>query len=93
MLHAWFMLSFGIQQVYALLDLDGFPVPEPVPDIAIRRAGPDDRPLLEEFSDSSGNTKCRRRYGELRCPSGAFLYAQATATSLQRPKRHSGWRT
>jgi ribosomal protein S18 acetylase RimI-like enzyme len=51
MLQAWFMLSFGVQQVYALQELVGRAVPVPEPGIEIRRAGPGDRETLEAFSE------------------------------------------
>jgi ribosomal protein S18 acetylase RimI-like enzyme len=53
LLHAWFSLSFGIEQVYGLADLaqlDLSPAP-PVPGLVIRRAGPEDRQTLADFSD------------------------------------------
>ncbi len=53
LLHAWHSLTFGIQQVYALRpldDLDGGNVALPS-GVEIRRAKPDDRALLADFSD------------------------------------------
>lgn len=49
---AWFSLSFGIEQVHALQDLDAIeatPASLP-PGLAIRRAGPEDRKALAELS-------------------------------------------
>ncbi|MFZ2362266.1 MAG: GNAT family N-acetyltransferase [Anaerolineae bacterium] len=52
LIHAWFSLSFGLQQVYALADLAQLDLtPPPVPGLAIRRAGPADRETLADFSD------------------------------------------
>ena len=54
MIQAWFALSFGLQQIYALLALEGLELPPPppaAPGIAIRQAGPDDRAALAEISD------------------------------------------
>ncbi len=53
LLQAWYSLSFGIEQVHALLDLETLdPAAPPVPEgIAIRRAGPGDGPRLAEMSD------------------------------------------
>lgn len=53
LIHAWFSLSFGIEQVHGLADLaqlDLAPSP-PVPGLEIRRAGPEDRQTLGDFSD------------------------------------------
>jgi hypothetical protein len=52
-INAWFGLSFGLEQVYALADLAQLdPKPAPaVPGLEIRRAGPEDRQLLADFSD------------------------------------------
>ena len=52
-LQAWFALSFGIEQVHALLDLATLdPAAPPAPEgIEIRRAGPGDGPRLAEMSD------------------------------------------
>lgn len=52
-IHAWFSLSFGIQQMHALLnlaDLD-LPTPAPLPDVEIRLAGPGDELHLSDLSD------------------------------------------
>ncbi len=51
--HAWHSLTFGIQQVYGLRPLDDSPASEASlpPGVAIRRASPDDRALLADFSD------------------------------------------
>jgi GNAT superfamily N-acetyltransferase len=53
LIHAWFALSFGIEQIHALLDLETLdPALPPAPaGIEIRRAGPGDGPLLAEMSD------------------------------------------
>jgi ribosomal protein S18 acetylase RimI-like enzyme len=53
LLHAWFSLSFGIEQVHALADLEGLELRPPAPPagVEIRRAGPEDRRYLEEMSD------------------------------------------
>jgi hypothetical protein len=42
LIHAWFSLSFGIEQVYGLADLAQLDLapPPPVPGLAIRQAGP-----------------------------------------------------
>ncbi|HSN76191.1 MAG TPA: GNAT family N-acetyltransferase [Anaerolineae bacterium] len=52
-LQAWFSLSFGIEQVYALADLAQIPLPPApsTPGLMIRRAGPEDRQMLADFSD------------------------------------------
>jgi len=53
LIHAWFSLSFGIEQIYGLADLaqlDLAPLP-PMPGLEIRRAGPADRQTLGDFSD------------------------------------------
>lgn len=52
LLDAWFRLSFGVEQMYALLDLntiDRFPAPTPA-GLEIRRIRPDDRGHLEYLS-------------------------------------------
>lgn len=53
LIHAWFSLSFGIEQVYGLADLAQLDLapPPPVPGLAIRRAGSEDRSTLADFSD------------------------------------------
>jgi len=55
LVHLWFSLSFGIEQVHALLNLKSFDLdasaPTLPPGIEIRRAVPADSPLLAEFSD------------------------------------------
>lgn len=53
LLQAWFSLSFGIEQVHALLSLagSGGETPQPPPGVEIRRAGPQDRDHLAELSD------------------------------------------
>jgi ribosomal protein S18 acetylase RimI-like enzyme len=51
LVQAWFSLSFGIEQVHALLDLDPIeeaPVPPP-PGVEIRLAGPEDRDRLGDL--------------------------------------------
>ena len=53
LLQAWISLSFGIEQVHALADLarlDLKPAPA-APGLEIRRAGPEDRQTLADFSD------------------------------------------
>jgi GNAT superfamily N-acetyltransferase len=50
---AWFSLSFGLEQIHALLDLDSAPPGDhgaSPASLEIRRAGPADRELLAEFS-------------------------------------------
>lgn len=53
LLHAWFSLSFGIEQIYGLADLAQIDLSPPAagPGLEIRRAGPDDRQTLGDFSD------------------------------------------
>ncbi len=53
LLDAWFALSFGVEQVHGLVNLDGLDLSAPIslPDVEIRRAGPDDRDTLAELSD------------------------------------------
>jgi GNAT superfamily N-acetyltransferase len=53
LLQAWYSLSFGIQQVHALLDLRTIEIPKLVlPDgIEIRRARPGDEEILSDLSD------------------------------------------
>lgn len=53
LIDAWFRLSFGLQQIYALLALGTLDLPSPVvpPGITIRQAGPDDRTVLADLSD------------------------------------------
>jgi GNAT superfamily N-acetyltransferase len=49
---AWFSLSFGLEQIHAVLDLQPFdPPPPPAPGLEIRQAGPADRHHLVELSD------------------------------------------
>lgn len=53
LIHAWFSLSFGIEQVHALADLTQLDLAPAlsVPGLEIRRAGPQDRQTLGDFSD------------------------------------------
>jgi ribosomal protein S18 acetylase RimI-like enzyme len=53
LIQAWFSLSFGIEQVHALIDLEAVNQASPFapPEIEIRRAGAGDRPHLAEMSD------------------------------------------
>jgi GNAT superfamily N-acetyltransferase len=53
LVHLWFMLSFGVQQVHALKALEALEPagPPDMPGIEVRRAGPDDRQALIEMSD------------------------------------------
>lgn len=53
LIHAWFSLSFGLEQIYALADLAQLDLQPPpaVPGLEIRRAGPADRQTLADFSD------------------------------------------
>lgn len=53
LVHTWFSLSFGLEQVHALMDFRQTEIPAPTtPDgITIRRATPADKPALEEISD------------------------------------------
>lgn len=53
LLQAWYSLSFGIQQVYALLDLEiyAFEEQEMPEGVEIRRAGPGDGEMLASLSD------------------------------------------
>ena len=51
LLHAWYSLTFGIQQVYALRSLDDLGDDAAPPGVMIRRASPDVRALLADFSD------------------------------------------
>lgn len=58
---AWFALSFGVEQIHALQDLEGFgrvQVTVP-PGISLRRAGPDDRQHLAEMSDVIWRTQVK----------------------------------
>jgi ribosomal protein S18 acetylase RimI-like enzyme len=51
-IHAWFALSFGLEQVHAAIDLRTIePSPAPPEGITIRRAGPDDADTLAGFSE------------------------------------------
>ena len=53
LLQAWYALSFGIEQVHALMSLADYQPGNPAlpPDVEIRRAGPADRAILADFSD------------------------------------------
>jgi hypothetical protein len=53
LIHACLSLSFGIEQVYGLADLAQLDLapPSPMPGLVIRRAEPDDRATLGDFSD------------------------------------------
>jgi len=53
LVHAWFALSFGVEQVHGLLDLESLDrdAPDIPAGIAIRRAGPADRATLADLSD------------------------------------------
>lgn len=53
LVHTWFSLSFGVEQVHALLDLQSFEPSDPglAPGIAIWRAGREDRQALADLSD------------------------------------------
>lgn len=53
LVHAWFSLSFGIEQIYGLAGLTQIDLSPPpaVPGLEIRRAGPEDRQTLADFSD------------------------------------------
>jgi GNAT superfamily N-acetyltransferase len=53
LLGRWFALCFGIEHVHGTVALDTLDLssqPDP-PGVEIRRAGPEDRPVLEELSD------------------------------------------
>ena len=53
LVHAWFSLSFGIEQIHGLLDLRALTsaAPAPPPDVKIRKANAGDRHLLAQMSD------------------------------------------
>ncbi|MDX1524158.1 MAG: GNAT family N-acetyltransferase [Anaerolineae bacterium] len=53
LIQAWFSLSFGLEQVHALIDLEALKptLPATPPDIEIRRVGPADGPHLAALSD------------------------------------------
>jgi len=53
LIHAWFSLSFSIEHIYALADLEALDLvlPNPLPGIEIRKAGPQDRQRLADMSD------------------------------------------
>ena len=53
MIQTWFSLSFGIEHVYGLADLESVDpaMPLPPPEVEIRKAGPDDRRYLGDMSD------------------------------------------
>lgn len=53
LIHAWFSLSFGIEHISGLADLEALnPImPSPHPDIEIRKAEPEDRGYIGEMSD------------------------------------------
>jgi GNAT superfamily N-acetyltransferase len=61
LVEAWFSLSFGIEQVFALQALEGRDLcrPTPPPGITLRQAGPDDAPLLAGMSDIIWRTQVK----------------------------------
>jgi GNAT superfamily N-acetyltransferase len=61
LIQAWFSLSFGIEQVHALTDLEALsPVlPNISPEIEIRKAGPGDRQHMAEISDVIWKTQVK----------------------------------
>jgi GNAT superfamily N-acetyltransferase len=61
LIHAWFSLSFGIEQVHALLDLNALPPAPPIAadGIEIRKAMPEDRARLAEMSDVIWRTQVK----------------------------------
>lgn len=61
LIHAWFSLSFGIEQVHALADLEALDptLPAIPPGVEIRQAGPADRQHLAEMSDVIWRTQVK----------------------------------
>ncbi len=61
LIQTWFSLSFGIEQVHALTDLESLnPVlPDISPEIEIRQAGPEDRQHMAEISDVIWKTQVK----------------------------------
>lgn len=60
LVHTWFSLSFGIQQVHALASLAGKQALPHIPDgIEIRKAGSADRQRLEQMSDVIWKTQVK----------------------------------
>jgi GNAT superfamily N-acetyltransferase len=61
LIHAWFSLSFGIEQIHALVDLAAIDPDSPTipPGIDIRKAGPEDRGRLAEMSDVIWKTQVK----------------------------------
>jgi ribosomal protein S18 acetylase RimI-like enzyme len=61
LIQAWFSLSFGIEQVHALTDLEtvAHALPFVPPEIEIRKAGAEDRQHLVEMSDVIWKTQVR----------------------------------
>ncbi len=54
LVHAWFSMAFGIEQVHAVLDLETIPTtPPPMPDnVTVRPLTADDRDVLANMSDT-----------------------------------------
>ena len=61
LIYAWFSLSFGIEQVHALVDLEALDptTPSIPPGVEIRKAGPADRQHLAEMSDVIWKTQVK----------------------------------
>lgn len=61
LIHAWFSLSFGIEQIHALADLQALDSGTPAipPGVEIRKAGPADRQRLAEMSDVIWRTQVK----------------------------------
>lgn len=61
LLHAWFSLSFGIEQIHALADLTtiDLTLPSMPPGLEIRKAGPADRHHLATMSDVIWKTQVK----------------------------------
>lgn len=61
LVHAWFSLSFGIEQIHGLVDLDTLTLTAPAihPDVEIRKAEPGDRDRLAQMSDVIWKTQVK----------------------------------
>jgi GNAT superfamily N-acetyltransferase len=61
LIHAWFSLSFGVEQIHALQDLEILDPKPPTmpPEVEIRKAGPEDRGQLAEVSDVIWKTQVK----------------------------------
>jgi hypothetical protein len=82
LIHAWFSLCFGIEQVYALLDLESLQpaMPEISADLTIRKATQADRQALAEMSDKDTGRRHRLRTTCLPQSSASNSLSQGHAT-------------